>query len=363
MEIYTKKPILCFFIGYTSDFNEITNGIYGAELALKTLAELFTKTHNVFIFGACIKEVNVNNVQYFNSNILNQFMENNIVDVMIISRYIYYFLEFNIKARKTYLWVHDHLMQSPWDFKFLPSHAKYLLLNVIDKIDGVIVLSEWHKKVILDFYNIDSSKIFIFGNAINTLQYNKNVTRVKNRFIYISAPCRGLEQLVNHFDKIRQKLPDAELWIYRDEDSFNGIHDGVNICLQHLLTLIKTIPYIKLMGRIDNDKIPEQLMMADFWYYPTAFKETYCISALEALMAGCICITSDLGGLTDTIGDRGILISEPIHSEEYFNKALEQIIKIGQDEKMKEDMRINGINWAQNQTWENRVNEWYKLFN
>ncbi len=58
-----------------------------------------------------------------------------------------------------------------------------------------------------------------------------------------------------------------------------------------------------------------------------SFKETYCISALEALMAGCICITSDLGGLTDTIGDRGVLITEPIHSEEYFNKALEQIIR------------------------------------
>ena len=75
------------------------------------------------------------------------------------------------------------------------------------------------------------------------------------------------------------------------------------------------------MGRIDNDKITEQLMMSDFWYYPTAFKETYCISALESLASGCICITSDLGGLKDTIGDRGILIKEPIHSEEYFNKA------------------------------------------
>jgi glycosyltransferase involved in cell wall biosynthesis len=356
MKTYTKNPILCFFIGYTGNFNETTNGVFGAELALKNLVEVFSKTHNVFVFGACIKEATVNNVQYFNSNILNQFMENNIVDIMIISRYIYYFLEFNIKARKTYLWVHDHLMQSSWDFKYLPTRAKYLLSNVIDKIDRVIVLSEWHKKVILDFYNIDSSKIFIIGNAINTLQYNKNVTRIKNRFIYTSAPIRGLEQLVTHFDKIRQRLPDAELWIYRDEDSFNERH-------QHLLTLIKTIPYIKFMGRIDNDKIAAQQLMGDFWYYPTAFQETYCISALEALMAGCICITSDLGGLKDTIGDRGILISEPIHSEEYFNKALEQIIKIAEDEKIKGDMRINGINWAQNQTWENRVNEWYKLFN
>jgi hypothetical protein len=79
----TRKPIICFFIGYTGDFNVSTNGIYGSELALKCLAEVFSKTHNVF--GACIKEANVNNVQYFNSNILNQFMIDNIVDVMIIS--------------------------------------------------------------------------------------------------------------------------------------------------------------------------------------------------------------------------------------------------------------------------------------
>ena len=356
MKTYVRKPILCFFIGYTGDYNVSTNGVFGSELALKSLAEIFSNTHNVYVFGACLQEAYVNKVQYFNSNILNKFMDDNKVDIMIISRYIYYFLEFNIKARKTFIWVHDQHMQFSWDFKYLPTNAKYLLENLIDKIDGIVVLTEWHKTYISNFYNIDCAKIFIIGNAIDTSRYNKSIKRVKNRFIYTSDPCRGLEQLVNHFDKIQQKLPDAELWIYRDENSFNEHH-------QSLLVQIKSIPYIKFMGRFDNNDIVEQQMMADFWYYPTAFLETYCISALEALMAGCICITSDLGGLKDVISDRGILITEPIHSEAYFNKALEEITNFTNNEELKEKTRANGILWAQEQVWQNRAKEWFKLFN
>jgi glycosyltransferase involved in cell wall biosynthesis len=348
-----RKSIICFFVGYTADFNISTKDVYGSELALKSLAEFFSKTHNVYVFGCLLKDNNINNVQYFNSNKLNEFMINNIVDVMIISRYIYYFLQFNNKALKTYIWLHDVLANAPWDFKSLPDNGKYLLQNLMDKIDGIIVLTEWHKTIVLDYYNFDPAKIFIIGNAIDVSRYNKYIKRVKNRFIYTSSPERGLTQLVDNFSKIRKELPDAELWIYRGEDDFKNF--------ESLLTLIKTIPYIKYMGRIDNNELVNHQMMADFWYYPTHFTETYCISALEALMAGCICITSDLGALKDTVSNRGILLTEPIYSEAYFEKALEQITKIANNEELKEYIRTNGILWAKNQTWENRSNEWYKL--
>lgn len=351
----TRKPIICLFIGYTTDFNVSAHCVGGSEISLINLAEVFSKTHNVYIFGACLKEATVNNVQYFNSNILNQFMNDNIIDVMIVFRYIYYFLEFNIKAKKIYVWLQDQLMQSAWDFKILPKNAKYLLENMIDKIDGIVVLTEWHRNGILDFYNFDPDKVVIIGNAIDVTRYNKSIQRVKNRFIYTSDPSRGLEQLVTHFYKIRQKLPDAELWIYRDESSFTNSY-------QSLLTLIKMIPYIKFMGRVENNDLVEHQMMADYWYYPTAFLETYCVSALEALMAGCICITSDIGALKDVISNRGVLVPEPVHTEEYFNKALEHIMTFANNEELKERTRANGILWAQNETWETRGKEWFKLF-
>ena len=329
--------------------------MYGAEFALKNLAEEFSNTHKVCIFGCMLNETCVNNVFYYNSNSLNNFMSENTVDIMIISRYINHFLEFDNKAKKTYIWLHDTVAHSAWNGMFMPQEGKFLLKNIIHKIDGIVVLTEWHKEFVTHHYSLDPSKIYIIGNAIDTSRYNKKVERVKNRFIYTSNPNRGLKELVFNFSIIKQKLPDAELWVYRGEDDFKGEY-------KDFLELMKTIPYIKFMGRFDNNELVEQQMQSDFWYYPTNWSETYCISALESMAAGCICITSNLAALKDTVGDRGILLKNSIYSREYFEEAENKILEIANDEMLKENFRSKGIEWARNQSWKLRAKEWLQMF-
>ena len=350
-----SRTNICFSIGYTPDFNHKLDGVYGAEFSLKNLAEEFSKTNNVYVFGDALQYSYINDVSYFNSNYLNKFMSENIVDIMIVSRYIHHFLEFDNKAKKTYIWLHDTLIHPAWKGIYMPEQGKFLLQNIIHKIDGIVVLTDWHRLFVIDHYNLDPSKIYIIGNAINTTRYNKQVERVKNRFIYTSNPNRGLKQLVNNFSSLREKLTDAELWVYRGEDDFTGEY-------KDLLELIKTIPYIKFMGRFDNNELVEHQMMADFWYYPTNWAETYCISALESMASGCICITSDLAALKDTVGDRGILLKNSIHSPEYFEEAENKILEISNDDRLKEFFRSKGIEWARNQSWELKTKEWFKMF-
>jgi glycosyltransferase involved in cell wall biosynthesis/GR25 family glycosyltransferase involved in LPS biosynthesis len=350
-----SKPIICFSIGYTPDFNQNLNGVYGAEFALKNLAEEFSNTHKVCIFGCMLNETCVNNVFYYNSNSLNKFMTENTVEIMIISRYINHFLEFDNKAKKTYIWLHDTVAHSAWNGLFMPQEGKFLLQNIIHKIDGIVVLTEWHKEFVKLHYSLDPDKIYIIGNAIDTSRYNKQVERVKNRFIYTSNPNRGLRELVFNFSKIKEKLPDAELWVYRGEDDFKGEY-------KDFLELMKTIPYIKFMGRVDNNELVEHQMKSDFWYYPTNWAETYCISALECMAAGCICITSNLAALKDTVGDRGILLKNSIHSANYFEEAENKIVEIANDDRLKEHFRSKGIEWARNQSWKLRAKEWLQLF-
>lgn len=350
-----SKPIICFSIGYTPDFNQNLDGVYGAEFALKNLAEEFSNTHKVCIFGCMLNETCVNNVFYYNSNSLNNFMTENTVEIMIISRYINHFLEFDNKAKKTYIWLHDTVAHSAWNGLFMPQEGKFLLQNIIHKIDGIVVLTEWHKEFVKLHYSLDPDKIYIIGNAIDTSRYNKQVERVKNRFIYTSNPNRGLRELVFNFSKIKEKLPDAELWVYRGEDDFKGEY-------KDFLELMKTIPYIKFMGRLDNNELVEHQMKSDFWYYPTNWAETYCISALECMAAGCICITSNLAALKDTVGDRGILLKNSIHSASYFEEAENKIVEIANDDSLKEHFRSKGIEWARNQSWKLRAKEWLQLF-
>jgi len=351
----TSKEVICFSIGYAPDFNLSSNGVYGAELALKRLAEELSNTHDVYIFGAVISNAFVNGVNYLNSCFLNQFMNSCTVDVMIVSRYIHHFLEFDNKARKTYIWFHDTLAHPAWRGIFMPEDGYFLLKNIIDKIDGIVVLTEWHKSNVIQHYkDIDPKKIVVIGNAIDVSRYaGKTINRVKNRFIYTSNPIRGLIQLVDHFPSIRKEIPDAELWIYRGEEEFEDYRP--------LLELINSSDYIKFMGRIDNEALAEHQMAADFWYYPTAWEETFCISALEALAAGCICVTSNLAALKDTIGNRGVLLQEKIHSKCYFKEATDKIVEISRNDDMKQQFRIKGVEWAMKQSWSTRATEWLNL--
>lgn len=351
----TSKPIICFNIGYAPDFNSNTKAVYGAELALKSLAESLSQTHDVYIFGESISDTKVNDVMFINSYHLNQFMKSYTIDVMIVSRYINHFLQFENNAKKTYVWFHDVLAHPAWKGIMMPENGRFFLQNIMHNIDGIVVLTEWHKKNVLEHYNaIDPEKIFIIGNAIEVSRYDKKVERIKNRFIYTSNPVRGLKQLVNNFKFIKKEIPDAELFVYRGEEDFDSEHS-------ELLNVIKSTEYIKFMGRVENEELAEHQLAADFWYYPTSWQETFCISALEALAAGCICVTTNLAGLTDTIGDRGILLNKEIYSQEYFDEALQKIVEIAKNDNIKEQMRVKSVEWAMKQTWSSRTSEWLNL--
>jgi len=351
----TSKPIICFNIGYAPDFNSNTKAVYGAELALKSLAESLSQTHDVYIFGESVSDTKVNDVMFINSYHLNQFMKSYTIDVMIVSRYINHFLQFEYNAKKTYVWFHDVLAHPAWKGIMMPENGRFFLQNIMHNIDGIVVLTESHKKIVLEHYNaIDPEKIFIIGNAIEVSRYDKKVERIKNRFIYTSNPVRGLKQLVDNFKFIKKEIPDAELFVYRGEEDFDSEHS-------ELLNVIKSTEYIKFMGRVENEELAEHQLAADFWYYPTAWQETFCISALEALAAGCICVTTNLAGLTDTIGDRGILLNKEIYSQEYFDEALQKIVEIAKNDNIKEQMRVKSVEWAMKQTWSSRTSEWLNL--
>jgi glycosyltransferase involved in cell wall biosynthesis len=357
--IIVTKPILCFYIGYTPEFAD-GGTHYGSEYALKRLAEELTNWYQVYVIGWYWSNHVVNyNVNYVGKWVLEHLLDTNQVDIMIVSRYIHYFLEFNhTRAKKTYIWVHDTYFISWYFGNAIANGAKYVMDFVIDKIDGVVVLTEWHKKYLSEIYQLDNKKdkFFIIGNAIDTSNYEKKVDKVKNRFIYTSSVKRSLLELVTHFIEVRKVLKDAELFIYRGAEDLNQER------FDDLRKLIDSLPYVHFMGKLEPKELAVKQLEADYWYYPTNFLETYCISGLEALMAGCISIASDHGALTNVIGDRGILLKNKIHSQEYFDEALEYFKKIDQDEELKESLRIKGKIWASKQDWKNRVYEWLDLF-
>ena len=88
----TAPGVLCFYVGYTPDLapsEPFEQPFYGAELATVRLAEQLTRFYDVYVFGALCSDADRNGVHYRNSNGLNDFQRDHVVDVMIISRYVH----------------------------------------------------------------------------------------------------------------------------------------------------------------------------------------------------------------------------------------------------------------------------------
>ena len=362
-QIDTDKPCMCFYVGPSpfidKETDQINRDIWGSELALLYLAKEFSKDFNVFIVGEHVPNpiiytglFFINNEHLTNSNEwLNQQFE-----IMVISRYSNYFIEFNSKeiAKKTFFWMHDITFHPYWNGQKLPVSAKHLMKNVDSLVDAYITLSPWHQQFVVSEYGIDNSKVLVIGNGIDeklcsTIE-NMNLKRVKNRFIWVSNYDRGLEQLIDNFLPIVKALPGAHIHVYR-----NNIPEEVK-------ENYKRYPFIVFKGQASNADIIKAMSEAEFWFYPTSWKETYCISALEAQRMGCLCITTDLAALNSTVGYRGVLLRERIYSPEYWKTAFQAIFIFAENQEFAERFRKTAKEWANTQSWKDiYTNSWLKL--
>ena len=338
-----KKENLCIFIGYTS-FNV---DFYGTEIAIVKLAEELNKKYNVYIVTlADDNTYDFNNIIYINYNKLNID-----VDILIISRYINYFIYCYFKpCKKIYLWVHDVTLLAYYQNYVFENNGREYLHNFLNRIDKIIVLSDWHKLFFKEYYNVPDNKLSIIGNGINVNEFLPINIKIKqkNRFIWTSCLTRGIERCVSIIQLLHTVFPDIELHIFRD----------YSLKIDYIKSLSE-LKYIYFHGKVDNLRIIEEFKKSDYWFYPTIFHETYCISALEAQMAGCVTIATNVASLNTTVGDHGILLQNELSNEEI---ALE-VIKIMNNDELKNNIRKKGIQWAYEQNWNNISEKWINLFN
>src|SRR5690606_5019330 len=65
-------------------------------------------------------------------------------------------------------------------------------------------------------------------------------------------------------------------------------------------TFISREKFVLCVGEKKHDELISILSKCHFFLYPTSFKETFCISAVEAQALGLECVLSDVGALRET---------------------------------------------------------------
>jgi tetratricopeptide (TPR) repeat protein len=327
--------------------------ISGSEyMAIHMAKEFYKFGYRTFIFGSFEDEKTgedyqgiYDGIQYIDWKFFPEFSSKYVIDYLIVSRFVknlvYYDNIYNV-----YLWVHDILPHISENALVFQTH--------LHKFKGFIVLSKWQKEYIINHIGVPESMMILSRNAIYSerfLDYDIS-KKIPYRFIYSSDPSRGLNYLIDMMPEIKEKYPETTLIIYTriehiDEDTFHKI---------------KNMDYVQLNSRVSQERIKEEYLKSDIWLYPTDFSETYCITALEAMAAGCLVACVKYAGLADTVGDRGITCDHPISDLKNKNDLLKKLFFVMDHPIIKKRYIEKAKDWALNQTYHNLAIEWIRMF-
>lgn len=359
------RPLLVIHTGYSyepwTSANMYTTGIGGSETAAARMAEeLMELGYRVVLFSYCQgMEGDYNGVEYLDYSRFESFVNAHYIDILVVSRYISTLL-YPIRAGKIYLWAHDVVAMGT------ELGENDLVRRFYDRLDAIFCLSPWHRDKFVASHGIPTDKIVLTGNGIDPERFDKRVERQRHRFIYASSPDRGLDTLLEIFPIIREAIPDAELHVYYGFHNWDKAiaamgDEGLKAYRDRIFEGL-TQPGVFYYGRVGQDELAVELLKSDIWFYPTRFTETYCISALEAQMAGVLCVCTNLSALNTTVGDRGILMDGDPYSLEFIVHALRELFAILRDPERKRALTEKARAWAEEQTWRNRARDWHQLF-
>ena len=169
----------------------------------------------------------------------------------------------------------------------------------------------------------------------------------------LRGPCQRDVQIVQAARRLGQdagRVPDQ----HRVELQPLGLAHGQH---HHRALEVGVLPH----GRVGQDRLAREFLQSEFWFYPTAFTETFCISALEAQMAGALCIATDLAALQTTVGPRGVLLPGDPASPQYRFAAIDAIRRSVQDPQWRERIVSDAREWAAEQSWDRIASLWLRL--
>lgn len=277
-------------------------------------------------------------------------------DIFITSRQPWA-LDLPFSARAKFLWVHD---------VSVGGQSSQLSLQIA-KADKILCLSKWHKSFFKSLYpEVPEDKIVVTTNGILPSRYEKDPVKQGNRLIYSSSGNRGLDVALDLFPRIRKRVHDAELHVYYGFNTWRAFaekHARHEIpIIEGLEERLRSTEGVVYHGRVGQQALADAQLAAKVWFYPTAFTETNCITALEVQAAGCVPVTTALAALNETV-HHGILIDGNNTASDYKSIAVSETVKLLTDEDWRLKFATHGRKTTlAHYSWAKVASQWISLF-
>ena len=357
----SSRSILVY-TGYSNvpwNYSGMTRGaLGGSEKAVAHLSlELLKLGYTVYVSGDVQPETVVLNeccIKYVGLSNLPKLLQTTAFHTIICSRYVS-FLELyggSASCHQFYIWAHDT--------QVLPYGCALSDTAIMEKwsarIDGCVCQTRWHADEYARKYPTLQSKIRVINNGIDPALFPvTSPQKVPNRFIYTSRTERGLNRILDLWPDIIGVLPDATLVIstyvaFPCNDDERRIQDRIVQLNQTHAT--HDAQHIRHLGQLNPEQLYAEMGAAEYWLYPTDWPETSCITTMEMLMSGVICLYYPVAGLTDTMGGCGIQIAP--------GSEVDALLRIAHNEKEQNKQREQGRAYAEGCSWANRAQQWVR---
>jgi phosphatidylinositol alpha-mannosyltransferase len=160
-----------------------------------------------------------------------------------------------------------------------------VMARLVKNLVGATAVSEVAASAVRPFH----PDLAVVPNALDISQYRLDVERTPHRVAFLGRdePRKGLDVLLAAWPAIRAAVPDAEL------DVVGAMR-------------AEKIPGVRFLGRVENPEKRHVLASASVFVAPNLGGESFGITLLEGMAAGCAVIASDLPAFT-AVGGNGAI--------------------------------------------------------
>jgi glycosyltransferase involved in cell wall biosynthesis len=250
--------------------------------------------------------------------------------------------------------IHDiNFKHHPKDTRWLTAkYYNYYFPRYAKKAKRIATVSEYSKQDIAKNYNIDPDKIDVVYNGINSFfkpvdEFTKSTTKKKfangcDYFVYVGSlhPRKNIPTLIKAFAQFK-KDKTTKVKLVLAGPNYWGMQDTYKLIKESGIE-----GEVIFTNRLSNDDLANVLGSAIAMTF-VPYYEGFGIPLVEAMQAEVPIITSNVTSLPEIAGDAALLI-DPLSA----NQLKEAMIKVWQDEALRNDLIQKGIARKQEFSWE-----------
>jgi UDP-glucose:(glucosyl)LPS alpha-1,2-glucosyltransferase len=271
-------------------------------------------------------------------------------------------------------WDQINLILSNCDLKLINPNKKNILLQqlsydqplvqnikdpeYLNQIDCIVFVSHWQYEKFNKILQVPAYKSIVIPNATARTTYVPR-TNTRRKLVYTSTPWRGLSILLHALQLLTDV--DVQVDIFSSTQIYGQqFYQDNDHLYQPLWQMCEADPRIILHGYQPNSIVREHLQSCDIFSYPNIWEETFCISALEALIAGCKVVTTNYGALPELCGRWADYVPYGSNHEILTARYAQCLLNVIQTPTYDGSSQANYYN--QHYTWDQIIPQWIRLF-